>query len=1784
MVVPGYTLQEEITSGPGWRMFRAARSRDAARSLVKVSSNDREDQDATSLLFGEHAILMQCDSGHELAVTDIVQFNDQVALIHEDFPGAPLSRTLENGTLPVNELLQLAIGLCDIMTAVHGKGLVHGFLHPGSILIERRLMKLKVTNFFLAQPPGLPTVLPPALRTDPTIVPYIAPEQSGRIERVVDQRSDLYSVGALLYQALTGWPPFRSSDPMEVIYAHLAREAVPPHQVDAQIPETLSHIVMALLAKDPADRYQNADRLRADIMRCQDGITAHGYIGAFPLKTGFDDGHFELPQRLVGREAEMLRLSEAYQKSSGGRKSAMIVDGYAGVGKSALVQNLLPLIMRRDGSFIRGKADQMQIEIPYAAFSAAVRDFITQLLMENRDRLDYWRRRFDSYLRPVAGVVTRLVPEMEFFLSKDHEVESIPQSEAANRFREGMRRLFEALATEEHPLVFFLDDLQWVDSETLQLLMGILEEDRVRHLLFIGAVRGHELVDESPITDFLRTLASLDGYDGKIVLEPLTLDQVNIVVSSALHCPPSQSIELSGVMSRKTQGNPFFLRQFLSVVHENGLLSYDEKEGRWFWQAERIDQLPHTENVVLFLSQRIRTWPEATRSALAIASFLGNSFALSSIAVASEEPEPLLEQELRPALDARLLLPMERGQKPVFQLPGRNGSDPLYRFLHDRVQQAAYALIPEDQRASAHLTVGRRLIRQIAEGERNKYAFLLADQFNAGRALLTEPEEKHELVRLNIMAGIKATGSVAFASAVSYFRIALDLLDNRWNEEFDLLWSATREIGRAEYALGNHAAAIAHFETMSRCARTPLETAEALAERVHLMIHFGRYGEALDFGRQGLAVLGHPIPGRINRLHVFLELLRVRAATRGKTPDSIAGQPAMTDEKTRRALDLMTRLLTAAYFASPETIGLFILRMMRMVATYGMIDSAAFVFSQYGLVLGAGLGRHREALDFAASGVRMIEGTPHPYWKTRVFLTIAAVVNHWTRDAREDLPYFKRASQAAQECGDLLYGMYPGQFTVLTRHFLGDPVDEILVDIESSLEYSRKNELQSFSMLTFRQLYRDLRGDTPAGGVWDANDFDAEQIRTELEKSGDSASTSQFYVLRMFSFYLADRLDDAAAMRPHAKRHLAGTIGQLSNVEHHTVNGLVAVARLRRGIGNRNDRRIAKQSLRKLRCFEKHCPVNFTSRRALLEAELSEYDGDTLRAIRGYELALDEAAKRRDPRTEAIASRSAARACMSAGLLEAGKVYARRAVEAFSAWGAARYTDACFEEFLREEPRNTKLAIPSTPTGTPGAFANAGASSFDLGSLLKASAAITGEIHLRSLVEKLLRIVVENAGAEHGVLFLELDGDLRAIARWEPELQRIVHLDNLSVEDTPDIPRRIIRYTERTQQQILLESALTSEQFGRDEDVLHRRVQSVLCMPIHYTSTLIGIVYLENTLNSGVFHSGRMEFLQLLSSQVASALENARLYARLEEARHALEQYSIDLEKKVQERTYDLERRGEELQHALEDLQRTQSQLIQAEKMASLGELTAGIGHEIQNPLNFIRNFSELCIELAADMKAEAESRPSDAHDDHRLEDLDSLLDISKKIHEHGLRIERIVRGMLDHSRSGNLVHSAARVNTLVAEALSLSYHGMRAKDESFSAAIETSYDEGIPDLSLIVLDVTRVFINIISNSLFFLKQKSDTSGPDFHPTLSIVTEKKDGFAEIRIRDNGPGIAQEALPKVFQPFYTTKPSGTGTGLGLSIGYTIIVEGHGGNMSVASEPGEWTEFIVRLPLP
>jgi predicted ATPase/signal transduction histidine kinase len=1779
MNVPGYIFKEEVTAGPGWRMHRATRTRDSAGFLLKISTNDREDQDASTLLLGEHAVLSELRHENILPVTELIQLTDQVALVCEDFAGTPLSRLFDGGPLPVPELLRLAEQLCLLLSFMHESGLVHGLLNPGSLLIERRSMRVQVTNFFLTQPPGLPTAIPPAVSTHHSIVPYIAPEQSGRIERGVDQRSDLYSLGALLYHGLTGWAPFRGTDPLDVIYAHLAREAVPPHQVDPNIPETISRMTMTLLAKDPSDRYQSAALLIDDLRRCLSDLSESGVIGRFPLVTGTDRGIFDIPEQLIGREEEFAILSRAYEISAEGRMTALIVDGYAGVGKSALVMNLLPYILRKNGSFIRGKADQMQRDIPYAALSSAIRDFVTQLLMENRSHLEYWQRRFHDLLQPVAGLVLRLVPEMEFFLDADQEVENIPQSEATNRFREVMRRLFDALSSEQHPLVFFMDDLQWVDNETLQLLSSILKGDRLRHLLFIGAVRGHELNSTHAAQDFITMLEGIHGFEGRITLEALTLDQVNALVAGAMRCSPSHSIPLAEVMFHKTRGNPFFLKQFLSIVHENGLLRFDEHTTMWHWDTEQIERLPHTENVVLLLTQRIQTWPLETQTALATAAYLGNSFALSTIAVARNEEEELLAQELRPALDARLLLPLDKGQRPVFQLPGRNGSDPVYCFLHDRVQQAAYALTPEESRQEMHLNIGRRLLRQIPPSERSKYSFSLADQLNAGRALLQDTAEKSELAELNFTAGMKAVGSVAFASAVSYFRIALDLLDNRWAEEYDLLWAITREIGRAEYTLGNHVSALSFFETLSQRARTPLETAEALAERVHLMNHFGRYNEALAFGREGLAVLGHSLPARITRVHVLAELLLLRISTRGETPETIAQRPEMTDAKARMAVDLLTRLLTAAYFASAETIGFFILKMMRLVVKYGMIDSAAYVFSQYGLILGAGIGRHTEALAYARAGIDIIEHTAYPYWKTRVYLATAAVVNHWTRDARENFAYLEKAVAAAEECGDVLYGLYPRQFHVLTRHFVGDVIDEMLPDIESCIQYAISNELSPDSMRTMRQLYRDLQGRTDAPGRWATPDFHENDTLTALKNSGDSAGVVTYYILRMTSHYLADNHDEAASMRFEAQRHLAASLGQLLHVEYHTFAGLTAAARIRAGNASHAESRIARNSARKLRRFSGLCPVNFEARAKLLEAEL---ESDSLRALSMYESLLEATDSGTTVQIEAIAARSAARRCKALGLLDASKAYARRSVEAFSSWGATRYSDLVFEEFLRDTAASARrnITMPSLRAQSPGLVPITGA--FDLAGLMKAATVISGEIQLPVLVEKLLRIMVENAGAEHAALFLEQEGDLRAIARLSSAQSNILHLDALSIEETADVPARIIRYVERTQNQVILDSAVSNEQFSLDEDVARRNVLSVLCMPILYKSRLIGVAYLENNLSQGVFHEGRIEFLQLLSSQIATALENAKLYARLDDARLALEQYSHGLEDKVRERTRALEQRGSELQHALENLQRTQTQLIQAEKMASLGELTAGVAHEIQNPLNFIRNFSELCIELTDEVLASAAIADPDKQPAWKS-DLTSLREISGKIHEHGLRIERIVRGMLDHSRKGDIVPSPANVNALIAEALSLSYHGMRAKDDSFSAALETSYDENIPELSLIIPDITRVFINIISNSLFFLSLKHAQGDSAYNPTLSIWSEKKDGIAEFRIRDNGPGIARDALPKVFQPFFTTRPSGMGTGLGLSIAYTIIVEGHGGSMSVDSEEGEWTELTVRLPL-
>jgi predicted ATPase/signal transduction histidine kinase len=1780
MQIPGHTLKEEYSAGPGWRMFRGLRVRDEKPVLIKVASEEYDARGASPLLLGEHAVLAQCHSAAMLSVLEIIHLNEFVALIHEDFGGSPLSLTLEGGPLPVEEAIELGIALSEAVSDLHAIGLVHGMLQPSGILIERRPMRIKLTNVFLAQPRGLPTVLPPGFRSSAAIVPYISPEQTGRIERVVDERADLYSLGIILYQALTGWTPFRSNDPMEVIYAHLARSAVAPHQADTSIPEALSRIVMALLTKDPADRYQNAGLLRDDLRRCLAVLPDPQGSRSFEPRIGVDSGHFELPQRLIGREAELERLTQALEKSMRGIRTAIVLDGYAGVGKSALVQGLQPMILRRNASFLRGKADQLHRDTPYAALSSAIRDFITQLLMENREQLDYWQQRFRQHLESVAAVVSRLIPEMEFFLGAHHTLEHVPQAEAANRFREGMRRFFEALSSEKHPLVFFLDDLQWVDGDTLQLLSAILDENRVRHLFFIGAVRGHELTEVMPAHGFLRTLSETEGFAGTITLEALKLDQVNDYVSSALHIPPAQTLELSEVLYTKTRGNPFFLRQFLSLVHENALLRFDEGSASWQWSLEETAQLPHTENVVLLLTQRMQTWPQTARDSLAMASVLGSSFSLSSVAVASGRDAVQLEQEIRPAIEARLLLPMEKGQKPIFQLPGWNGSDPKYRFLHDRVQQAAFALIPEDHRAITQLTIGRRLLDQIPSDRQEEYAFILADQFNAGRALLDTQEERRELARLNILAGMKAGSSVAFVSAATYFRIALELLVNSWDTDFELLWSATRELGRMEYALGNLGAASAHFETMSTHARSPIEAAEALAERVHLMIHFGNYGEALEYGRRGLVVLGHRIPERITRLHVLAELIRLRIATRGQTPDDIAALPEMTNEKAKRATELMARLLTAAYFASAETIGFFNLRMMRLVARYGTLDSAAYIFSQYGLVLGAGLGRHQEAHLFAHTGIRMIEATQYPYWKTRVYLATAAVVNHWSRDIRESLPILTMAEEAARSCGDTLYELYPGQFKVVTMHYLGQPIPDILSVVDTTLEHARRNQLSTLSLEVSRQMYRDMQGETSAPGNWDSPNFDEDSIRSEIERSGDSATAAQFYLFRMQAYLAADRLADADAMSFLVKRHISGTVGQISHVEYHTMRGLVALAGLKKGRKGRSDAAIVRKSLRKLKQFEKHCPANFASRRMLIEAELANIRGDVLAALRLYDQSLAASKERGDFRNDAFTARAAARMCTRAGMSEVGKAYARRAVDAFSKWGAYRYADLCFEEFLQSEARSAD-PVYSPAVSIQNANAAGRGSSFDLGSLLKAASVIAGEIHLSKLVERMLHITVENAGAQSGTLLLEQDGDIRAHARWDPVAQHTVFLEHQRLEETPDIVSRIVRYVERTQKQILLESAITSEQFRGDPEIDRRGVQSVLCMPLLYKSSLIGILYLENNLNPGIFNAARVEFLQLLFSQIASALENARLYAGLEDARRSLEEYSIGLEKKVAERTQDLERKTGELQLALDDLKRTQTQLIQTEKLASLGELTAGIAHEIQNPLNFIRNFSELCMELATEMKTAAEKGESAGTP--AVEDLSTFLDVSRKIHEHGLRIERIVRGMLDHSRSSTLTRTRANVNSLLAEALSLCYHGMRAKDDTFLIAIETSYDEAIPELEVISADLSRVFINIINNGIYFLKEKAAQSDVSYQPSLAISSSLRANELEIRFRDNGPGIPPDSLSKVFQPFFTTKPSGSGTGLGLSLSYTIIVEGHGGTLSAASEFGEWTEITVRLPL-
>jgi predicted ATPase/signal transduction histidine kinase len=1469
-------------------LYRARGEEDGSQFLVLAPAVKYHRADVLKRLEHEHALREELDREWAVRPIALNRRGGQPVLVLEDPSSAAVmldgclkraanASSGEAGGQPmeVNRFLRLAINLAVALGKLHARGLIHKDIKPVHILVDSATERVWFTGFGISsrfarerQPAQAPEVIAGTL-------PYMAPEQTGRMNRSIDSRSDLYSLGVTFYQMLTGALPFTASEPMDWVHCHLARQPVSPSELRPHIPELVSAIVLKLLSKTAEERYQTAAGLEADLRRASADWESRRQIDAFPLGASDIPDQLRIPERLYGREREVASLRAAFDRVvAGGGPELVLVTGQAGVGKSAVVHELHRAGPETLGSvrhasaatdagdqFASGKSDQYNRDIPYASLAQAVLDLIRPLLARSEAELASWRAAITAALGLNGALMVALLPDLEHLIGPQPPVPELPARDAQRRFQLVFRRLLGVFARAEHPLALFLDDLQWLDAATLDLIEDLLTQPDLQHLLLIGAYRNDEVTSTHPLARRMAAIRKAGGRVQVIALKPLGLEIVSRIVADALHCP--DAAPLARLVHEKTAGNPFFASQFLVALAEEGLLSFNAEETRWTWDLKRIRAKGFTDNVVDLVLGKLRRLPVATQAALKRLASLGDSAPIATLALVQGENEDALNATLATAIRAGLLL--------------RHEGD--YKFLHDRVREAAYALIPEAERAAAHLTIGRHLAAHTTPGALEESIFEIIGHLNRGATLISSSKERGQLAELNLIAGRRAKASGAYSSALTYFTTGETLLPkDAWKRRHDLAFTLEMERAECEFLTGALPEAEMRLAKLSDRAASPSELATLTRLQVDLFMMLSQNDRAVAVGLDCLRRFGVNWSAHPTKNEVQEEYARLRGKLADRPIERLLDLPHMVDPVACASMDVIASLVTPALWTDENLRRLVIGRMGNLSLEHGNSDASGYAYTAVGNVLGLYFGDYKAGFRFGQLGLDFVEQAGMDRWKPRVYLAFGNLAKPSVRHFRSGQPLARYAFETAQRVGDLTYAAISCNNLITQLLASGAPLVEVHQEAEAGLEFARRARFGVVVSLITAQLalIRTLRGLTPVFGCFNGDDFDEEEFERQLSTEPSLGTTPLMYWIRKLQArILADDRVGAAAAATKAEHLLWMTpvIFERADYHLHAALTLIAIGEAATDVESAKHKKCLIAHHRQLQAWAEHCPENFTSRAALVGAEIARLSGRELDAEHLYQQAIRSARSNGLFHNEAIAYERGAAFYRARGFDEIAALYLQNARQCYLRWGADG------------KVRQLDEIHPNLRTGGADDAAMGGIATridqLDLTTVVTVSQTVSSEIQFEKLIETLLKLAIEHAGAERGLLVLAQGEQYRIEAEIKTALDQVhVQLRHAPVTSS-ELPESLFRYVIRTHQKIILDDASANNMFSEDQYLQQRRPRSILCLPLVKQTKMIGAVYLENNLAPRVFTQKRLAMLELLASQAAISLDHARIHAEL---------------------------------------------------------------------------------------------------------------------------------------------------------------------------------------------------------------------------------------------------------------------------------------------------------------
>jgi predicted ATPase/signal transduction histidine kinase len=1737
-------------------------------STVLVVAPVSEYPSPGSLARLEHAYSLRDELDSDWAVRPVALTRQgrQIELVLEDpGPGAAGLDRLLGSPIELGRFLRLAINLAGALGKLHQQGLIHKDIKPVNILVDALTDRVWFTGFWFASrlrreqhAAGPPEVIAGTLA-------YMAPEQTGRMNRSIDSRSDLYSLGITLYQMLTGALPFEASDAMGWVHCHVARQPSRPSERLATVPEPISSIVSKLLAKTAEERYQTAAGLETDLKKCWLQWERARRIDEFPL--GLEDvpDRLLIPERLYGRQQECQILLDAFDRvAASGKPELILVTGYSGIGKSSLVHEMQKLIVLPRSTFTSGKFDQTKRDIPYAALAQAFRPLVHQILVKSEGEVDRWKSIIINALGPNGQLMINLIPELELVIGKQLSLPVLPRQQSQNRFEAVLRAFIGIFARKANPLVLFLDDLQSLDSATLKLLEQLLTDSSIQHLLLIGAYRDNELIDHPEehrlkfhtgsaatsrwlehaersramgFTDnvvvitrhpLLLALASIRKSDvvvHEIVLNPLSLADVNRLLADALRCEFNRARSLAELVHEKTRGNPFFTLQFLTNLSEEHLLECDAGAALWRWDIERIRAKDFTDNVVDLMIGKLNRLSGETQETLKQLAYLEGGAEAVTLALVQGVSERQLAAALWEAVREGLVL--------------REGS--AYSFLNDRVQQAAYALTLESERAAVHLRIGRLLVSRMTPEAVEEDIFKVVNQFNGGTALIDCLQEREQIARFNLIAGRRAKNSTAYTSALIYFVTGRQLLAaGSWERQYALTFALEFHRAECEFLTGNFTEAEERLSMLSHYARDMPDSAAVARLQTELYGALDRSDRAVAAAfdclqRAGINWPLHPTNDELR--HEYEQVLQQLG---DRSIESLFDLPAMTDPACRATVDLLSALEAHSFFVDQNLRRLVVARNVNLSLKYGNSDGSCLAYVQFGWLVAPPFGDYQTAFRFGQLGLDLVEKRGLERFRARVSQNFAYFINLWSRPLRSSIELVRRSFFTALETGDLKYAVFACDRLVSMLLGAGDPLSEVQAEAETGLEFARKVKFGFVADIINGHLrfIRALRGLTASLSSFDDAEFAEIGFEQSLRTNPNSVFARCWYWIRKLqAFFHAEDYEAALEAASMAEPLLQTGPGHFEWAEYIFYRALAEAAHYDSASPEQKAQFQATLAFHRqqIALLAGNCPESFGNRAALITAEIARIEGRLPDAEILYEKAIESAREHGFIQNEAIAHEVAARFYSARGFETIANAYLRNARYCYLRWGAAakvEQLDQRYQLIAQEAALRSAVHIAEPVRQV------------DLEPVMKASQAISSEIVLEKLIETLLTIALQHGAAERAILILQLGDNQQITAEARSFRDKIVVNFRESSLTPSELPESLIRYVIRTQERVILSDASIDNIFLEDEYIRQKRPRSVLCLPLIKRRRLIGTLYLENNLAPNVFAPNRLAALELIASQAAISLEQARLYAELTRANE-------ELTAEIAER-----RRTEEaLRQKETSLREAQTELAHVSRLTTMGEMAASIAHELNQPLaGMVTNANASLRWLAGESPDLAEAREAIG-----------------RIVRDGTRAGDVIARLRALFKKADPAKDPVDINQAIEEVVTLAKSEIKRNKVSVRMELATNLAPIMGDR----VQLQQVTLNLVLNAI-----ESMSTGDERERNLVIATQPGE-HNEIRVvvRDSGIGFDPLDSERIFDAFHTTKTGGLGLGLAIS---RSIVNWHGGRLWAVSNdgPGATFQFTLR----